>query len=192
MDLIERLKIAVHERERRNILYNLLPLVSETEILHSEQVLGVSLPPLLKRFYTEVANGGVGPGNTGILHLPHSGIEHFEISLFHTGFLAICGWGCGISSLVWLKPPDYPVVRVDPNGYSAFDEVKDMPEIQQMIANGHFCLFDDHIDSGSIEFGTVEALSLEQWFTTWLEREDQFDLYVVDFDKYFPDENQSV
>jgi hypothetical protein len=44
----------------------LRPPVTKEQVEAVEQKLGFSLPPLLKRIYTEVANGGIGPAPYGL------------------------------------------------------------------------------------------------------------------------------
>lgn len=42
------------------------PLLDE-EIAESEELLGFTLPPFVRRVYTQVGNGGFGPGYGGVL-----------------------------------------------------------------------------------------------------------------------------
>jgi hypothetical protein len=83
-------------------------------VVEAEDLVGRSLPPLLKRLYLEVGNGGFGPGY-GLLGLRDG--YRFEssdaLSGLRGGVLTLCGWGCGISSLLDLA--DGQVGGCDPN-----------------------------------------------------------------------------
>lgn len=92
----------------------------------AEHRLGASLPPVLRRLYIEIGNGGFGPGY-GILGLDGGftddrGHNALEVSDgFRDDFpgrllLALCHWGCAIYSLVDLDTPDSLMWGFDPNG----------------------------------------------------------------------------
>lgn len=88
---------------------------TETEIQSAEICLGFSLPPLLRRVYSEVADGGFGPGY-GIYRVspePVAGLG--QESILHAynvltrdphwpaKILPLCDWGCGNWSCLDLR-----------------------------------------------------------------------------------------
>ncbi|MBY8874236.1 hypothetical protein K7640_20615 [Micromonospora sp. PLK6-60] len=85
----------------------------------AEAAAGVALPPLLRRLYLELGNGGFGPGvgliglrgghgnPAGVLPAPADPGEGPRIPL------SLCDWGCGVTSLLDLA--DGQVWGVDPN-----------------------------------------------------------------------------
>ncbi|MEM7245338.1 MAG: SMI1/KNR4 family protein [Acidobacteriota bacterium] len=85
-------------------------VVSAEGIAFIEESLGVELPPLLRRCYTEVSNGGFGPGY-GLIGLPggHPGswgdlLESTAVvredEEVEEGWLPVIDWGCAEHSLV--------------------------------------------------------------------------------------------
>lgn len=70
----------------------LLPPASPEAVDEVEQVIGHSLPPLLRRLYLEAANGGFGP-RTGVLGVAGSEYEHHfeaaDILSFHRDSLDV-------------------------------------------------------------------------------------------------------
>ena len=107
------------------------PPISGTAFDEEERRLGIRLPVLIKRLYTEVGNGGFGPGE-GLLSLrPLSAADH-PISYFHGKFRAarnrvdaewpstivpFCHWGDLILSCMDMSAElaDPPVIRFEPN-----------------------------------------------------------------------------
>lgn len=97
-----------------------------------EGLLGFALPPLLKRLYVEVGNGGWGPGY-GLLGLSggtkddlgetavasylsrREWVSGAQEERWPAGLLPICHWGCAIYSCVDCLQAGYPVVCFDPN-----------------------------------------------------------------------------
>ena len=76
-ELVRQLNLIAHDRHRatdhaQHLCYTALPTLSPSDIRAAEKQLGFDLPPLLRRLYTEVGNGGFGPG-CGLLPLilPH-------------------------------------------------------------------------------------------------------------------------
>src|SRR5262245_61830807 len=78
------------------------------DIASAESELGLRLPPLLRRIYLEVADGGFGPGY-GLLPLRRGRPEHGQersvvetYAMFTEGrgwppvLVPICDWGCAI------------------------------------------------------------------------------------------------
>ncbi|MEV0899719.1 hypothetical protein [Actinoplanes sp. NPDC049802] len=94
------------------------PPATAEVVAEAEQIAGRPLPYLLKRLYTEVGNGGFGPGY-GLLGLRgghKTGQIDATVGLRH-GSLMLCDWGCGISSDLHLD--DGQVWGYDPNGFDA-------------------------------------------------------------------------
>lgn len=113
------------------------PAATPQDIESAEAHLGVCLPPLLKRIYLEVANGGrtLGPGY-GLLGLPGSydnddnrnvvktSLEMARDYEWWDGSVVICDWGCCMMSCIDCSDDDYPVYRYDGNfvGDSPMDD----------------------------------------------------------------------
>lgn len=82
-DLIAKLTERAHDETRRigaTLSFGLPPLeppASDALIHQTEAALGAGLPPLLRRLYAEVANGGFGPGY-GLLRLGEGGLRDPE------------------------------------------------------------------------------------------------------------------
>jgi len=97
--------------------------LGEQDIADAERVLGFVLPPLLRKLYLHVANGGFGPEYT-LLPLVGAGrtatAEHRPLRDSHPacwphGLLPILGWGCGMYAAVGCLTPDAPVLLFEPN-----------------------------------------------------------------------------
>lgn len=89
-----------------------------------EAFLGLELPPLLRRIYREVANGGVGPG-PGLIGIPPNGfdveeLENWEEALLD-GEMPVVNWGCGGFSTIDLSDPDGPVTTSEPGADDGAD-----------------------------------------------------------------------
>ncbi|WP_157519353.1 SMI1/KNR4 family protein [Herbidospora mongoliensis] len=106
-------------------LPNLLPPASPEAISQVEEVIGHPLPPLLRRLYLEVANGGFGP-REGILGVAGSEYEHhFEVADIldwypdtrddWPGMLWLFDWGCNIWSVIDSRDPAGPMWIWDAN-----------------------------------------------------------------------------
>jgi hypothetical protein len=93
----------------------------------SERQLGFRLPPLLKRLYTEVGNGGFGPGHGLLSMVPLSSVDR-PIPLYYSSLrsrrndwpvdvVPFSDWGCLIVSCVDFSSDsaDPPVLRFEPN-----------------------------------------------------------------------------
>jgi hypothetical protein len=114
------------------------PLASPEEVRAFELAFGYALPPLWRRVYTEVGNGGFGPGY-GLLGLISGAVTDLgdsALPLYRTlresdpedpgwewpeGLLPVCHWGCAIHSCIDLRIPAAPVVRFDPNGHGPYE-----------------------------------------------------------------------
>lgn len=102
-----------------------------------ERSLGHPLPPLLRRLYLEVANGGFGPGY-GLLGLEGGhgvapdGNAIDRLRRFREwepdiapGLFPICDWGCAITSFVDCADPSATIWALDPNPLNESDELVD-------------------------------------------------------------------
>jgi hypothetical protein len=120
----------------------------------AERELGFGLPPLLKRIYLEIGNGGAGLGpGFGILGLPggydnHDGWDIVKSSREMASYLhwwdrtiVLCDWGCTMISCVDCSDDAFTVYRWDGN---QFDMQSDVEE-------------------PSDELWQVEADTLEEW-----------------------------
>lgn len=102
---------------------------SATELAAAEAHLGFPVPPVVRRVYTDVANGGFGPGY-GLVGIG-GGRPGFRnrartwfcddkyISLrsnpqiqWPPQVLPVCDWGCGIYSCIDTTNEDAPMLRV--------------------------------------------------------------------------------
>lgn len=164
------------------------PPLALAQIALAESTLGFELPPTLKSIYTEVGNGGFGPGQ-GLLRLV-SGVaggfptetavdwyleqckykvtecdswdEQNPECFWMKGLLPICDWGCGIFSSVHCQIPGFPVVRHDPN--VEFGDVKPLLKPHQVLPGAQFFY----------AAMWVEALSFDEWIAAWLDGENLF------------------
>jgi hypothetical protein len=98
----------------------------------AESVVGYCLPPLLRRLYLEVGNGGFGPGY-GIFglrdghrddELDRTALDWYHYahdapsshwSFLPASLLPLCHWGCAIYSLIDCSDPAGPMWGWDPN-----------------------------------------------------------------------------
>lgn len=137
--------------------------LSRRDMRHAENDLGFTLPTGVCQLYTEVANGGFGPGY-GIIglhggYLSDTGNDVLnEYKAFRTRnpgdptyhwpdtVLPICHWGCGIYSCVDCADGQARILRFDPN-----------------LVN----------DDWSIAWGD-ECLTLKAWLQAWLNGVDLF------------------
>jgi hypothetical protein len=168
--LIEKLKERAYDQKRfidvpEGFPHRVYPPVSLSQLAMAEQKLGFKLPPLLRRSYLEVGNGGFGPG-FGLLALNNEGAKNYHLNLvdwylelmnhphpdfppWPRQFITVCDWGCGITSLLDWTNPLYPVLRF----------------------NG------DMYDEGPYEnVMKVESASLQCWLEEWLMGSPLFEL----------------
>ncbi len=136
------------------------PPASSAAVAEAERAMGLSLPPLLRRLYLEVANGGVGPGR-GIQGVPTPGAYQGNgIVLYHEvwtagrnprvppGFAWLCSWGTAIWSLVDCRDPAGPMWIWDPMG----------PHLRPDQAGAG-------VDRSAL---TPQNMTLAEWLTEWL------------------------
>ncbi|MEV0491127.1 SMI1/KNR4 family protein [Streptomyces atratus] len=148
MNNLSELLLRVRDRAEQETKI-LAPCVSEQEIADAEQVLGFSLPPLLRLLYLQVANGGFGPdytllplvgdGRTAVAEYGPLGNTRSEC--WPRGVLPILDWGCGMYAAVDCLAPDAPVLLFEPNADP-----------------------DDWADAWFLD-----SPSVAQWLTSWLD-----------------------
>jgi hypothetical protein len=141
------------------------PATTETIEL-AESKLGFKLPTFLKAVYTEVGNGGFGPGY-GVVGLPGGFLDdgrditglHELLSrpdesepqwIWPAYLVPICNWGCAIYTCVDAFTDEGVTFTFDPNGH----------EIGEPIDN---------------LFGRTHD-SIESWFLDWVNEVPQWDL----------------
>jgi len=101
------------------------PPASMDAVVAAERCLGHPLPPLLRRLYLEIGNGGFGPGY-GILGLregnfgrtPRSGFQGSAWDAFLPAdkcLFLLCTWGCAIYSFVDCADAEARMWGWDPN-----------------------------------------------------------------------------
>ena len=145
--LIERLKAQIQSGKTPTEAYSwhrprANPPVTQPELEQAESMLGFALPPLLKRIYLEVGNGGFGPGY-GLFRLSDERqTDHFDVLvqnylslrsltqeeideafageedrpiLWPEKILMLCDWGCTIYSSVDCASSPYPILVTDAN-----------------------------------------------------------------------------
>ena len=96
-------------------------------VQEAERVIGLPFPPLLRRLYLEVGNGGFSPGY-GLLGLSYdsqyTGLSMYRRaredasgswSSFPPSLFPLCDWGCAIYSFVDCSSPEGPMWGWDPN-----------------------------------------------------------------------------
>ncbi|MFJ8627873.1 hypothetical protein ACIRD3_34250 [Kitasatospora sp. NPDC093550] len=87
------------------------PPAPHEAVAEAERVIGFAFPPLLRRLYTEVSNGGFGPLD-GVLPVDvGQRDEHIAESYEHgpdpTGAVVpLYDWGCAMWSLIDFRDPD--------------------------------------------------------------------------------------
>jgi hypothetical protein len=100
------------------------PVAAAGAVREVEEATGCPLPRLLRRLFLEVANGGFGPGHSGILGAPGDQGRRYtgdwdDLLHVHRAFLGpgpvpdpprhmlwLYHWGCGIWSLVDCSSPE--------------------------------------------------------------------------------------
>jgi hypothetical protein len=105
-----------------------LPPASADQLAASERQLGFRLPTVVQQLYTQVANGGFGPGY-GLLGLVGGAVDEFgdtavESYLQRRGrppprrwpaaLVPICAWGCITYECVDCRSEHAPLVYFDP------------------------------------------------------------------------------
>ncbi len=136
---------------------------SEAAIANAEKIIGYAFPGPLRAVYTNVANGGIGPGyrilgvEGGYLSDEGDSISELYLALsdsdpydtlwqWPAGTIPFCHWGSGIYSCVDATVDTAPVIWFDPN-------VREIGEPMEQQ-------FTPHLNS------------LESWFQGWLNGDD--------------------
>ena len=124
---------ACDERTRTDQVHVYLPKIRPTltpsQVDAYESDLGVKFPPTLRRIYTEVGDGGFGPGYGFLpMSLPVESPNDSIVQLYTTfsrsdpsdptwawppGLIPITDWGCAIRTCV--RSSDSTIVVSDPN-----------------------------------------------------------------------------
>lgn len=115
-----------------------LQTADPNDITNDERQLGFALPPLLKRIYADIGNGGFGPGY-GLIGLTNgvpgdtgkTGPAMYRLLCstdpedpywkWPDGLLPICNWGCAILSCVDCSDPSFRMRIFDPNVHEGHD-----------------------------------------------------------------------
>jgi hypothetical protein len=118
---------------------------SEALLAETEERLGFTLHPLLRRLYTEVADGGFGPEGLRLLPLerlfPRFDPVPGEPRDWPDRSVAVMDIGCAMLSVVDCLDPGGQVLVMDPNAYG----------------------------SNEPEAWMLDAASLEAWLEAWLD-----------------------
>jgi len=132
-------------------------IATEQTIDEAESIIGLQLPSLLRRMYTDIANGGFGPGY-GFIGVDGGATDDVGKSIvslyvasqseqFRTrfpnwpkGIVRFCYWGCAMYSAIDCLAPGFPVYHFEPNP----DEC-DLGFANCLIP--HNRIFDDYIDA---------------------------------------------
>jgi hypothetical protein len=144
------IKLPIHPR----------PPVSEQAMMNAEARLSFALPPLVRALYTQVADGGYGPGY-GVIQLagnPYTLVEsrvRMEMEtapqwMWPEGLVELVHWGCHYFSGIDCLHPSCPVFFYDHDLAVGDAKLSD-------------CLF-------------PEAASLVEWFSAWLDGANLWEL----------------
>ncbi|MEU4541655.1 SMI1/KNR4 family protein [Streptosporangium sp. NPDC023825] len=148
--------------EAIRVLPNLLPPASPEAISQAEEAIGHPLPPLLRRLYPEIANGGFGPRG-GILGVAGSEYEHhFEVADIldvdqstrddWPGMLWLFDWSAGIWSVMDSRDPAGPMWIWNPMGpYRRPDQISSEEE--------------KSVDHPEL---LAQNMTIAEWLTEWL------------------------
>lgn len=170
-ELVERLKAKITGSLSSTSHAPLPPPVTREELDEAERSLGFALPPLVRRIYGDVSDGGFGPGY-GLLRLTAE-----ENSLTHS----VVRWYLAMRSMT---PDDIDLHWADE---SEEDRPRLWPEkLLTMCDNGcniYSCIDCSQLEcpvyreDSNISFCHVLALespSLYQWLTDWLDDKQTF------------------
>jgi hypothetical protein len=141
--LIDRIRhqLSIEQNNPDLPSYRRIPLpavASEEALLVTEHLIGFSLPPLLRRIYTEIANGGFGPGYgligvaggftddlgrdiTDIFADKHSSSFQKYFPDWPIQSISICHWGCAMYSIVDCSTTEYQMFHFEPNNLDIAD-----------------------------------------------------------------------
>ena len=190
---------AIHDRaEGLSPVPQIYPTVTDGDIEVTESRLGAELPLTLVQIYTEIGNGGFGPGY-GLLGIRaelgedrynetiDDSYEYMVDTASDRGFdrwpdkiIPICNWGCDIYSFLDCSQPDYPVVVFNPDTH-----VLDNP-LQVTVTNENGEVIDEYNIAGQApkagpprgQQAFVKPLliphkaSFEEWIGDWVQGVD--------------------
>lgn len=141
---------AVDAEDWINPMPTLRPAAKPAEVDAAEEALGFPIPPLLRRLYVEVGNGGFGPayGLLGVPTIPATPFQADIVVLYTQiysvplpeespswrwprGLVPLISIGCNIMECVDFLHPPHPLVVDDPNEY---DSERPLIEQQKPIA----------------------------------------------------------
>jgi hypothetical protein len=121
-DIVRDLRQRIQTQGRRTSrgYCHLYPPSAAAAIDEAERNLALAFPPLLRRMYSEVGNGGFGPGS-GLLGLQGGHRDGKKESLvavnkwegWPPGVLAAWDWGCAMWSCIDVTTPDGVIVTHD-------------------------------------------------------------------------------
>ncbi len=141
--LIDRIRqqVSIDKNSLDLLPYQQKPLpavASEAALLATEHSIEFALPPLLRRMYKEIANGGFGPGY-GLIGVAGGFTDDLGRSItniftdknspdFQKYFpdwpiksLSICHWGCAMYSVVDCSTTEYQMFHFEPNNLDIAD-----------------------------------------------------------------------
>jgi TPR repeat protein len=158
------------------------PPLSLKVVQQCEKQMGVTLPELLRLLYTQVANGGIGPGEAlmglkgGLLDdLDHDasmtynalmsgsgevwedfGDEEGDVRLeWIPGVLPVCWWGCGEYTLLDCNAPGGRMVYADLSGVKVN--------------------YKEEWENNEIDLFEKPGVAFEDWIASWLDKERQWE-----------------
>jgi hypothetical protein len=125
----------------------------EARLLAAEAALGFALPQALRRFYADVADGGVGPGD-GLYSLAQLVARHAEMTAEPVGPQGQ-PWPAG---LLPLQGPDWDLVCLDrETGRLVYWDLEELDDDEELPADQ---------PTWAASF-VPEADSLEAWLGSW-------------------------
>lgn len=134
IDLVKERIATGTESPARLVTVTNAQVTTEPEVVADEQAVQLLFPPLLKKLYSEIGNGGWGPGY-GLLGLTGGATDDVgdtavqsylarrrvnnkdPLWQWPSGLLPICHWGCAIYSCIDCQRPSFPMVCFDPNAH---------------------------------------------------------------------------
>jgi hypothetical protein len=149
------------------------PKATPDQIAKAEKKLGKVLPPLLKRIYAEIGNGGFGPGYG--LYACDDLIDDAEEDgiIWKKGMLPLLTWGCGILTCVDLTDSKYPIFAFDPGAHCLDNDVEFTLTAADGTVLDHQEIKDKYKDPSKVPAQFMpEKDSIEAFFTDWAAGKD--------------------
>ncbi|MGI9412384.1 MAG: SMI1/KNR4 family protein [Hyphomicrobiales bacterium] len=116
---------AVREIAERQPEPQTYPPLSARDIPAVEAQIGFALPALLVRVYTEICDGGFGPGfgmedlrDAARIYVRYRDDPYAGDWKWPTGMLPLLHHGCGIYDCVHCTRPETPMMQFEPNAVS--------------------------------------------------------------------------